>query len=299
MIGHFHKMEGCGNDFVVMRWAELGDLPDRPTELEEFIRKVCNRHYGIGADGLLAWGVTSDDHAPLKIRMHYWNADGSRAEMCGNGARCVVRIAWDEQKQPQNGILLETDAGTRPATVDTSGAQVVVGIDMGQADWQPQQVPFESTSMAVDEEIDIAGLRRRVSALSMGNPHAVVFLESRQELEDLDLATHAAPLATHARFPQGANASFVFIDGDVLHLRVWERGVGPTLACGTASCAALAAARRTERFAGSTATIQLPGGRVTVRQAADEHLWLAGPATYVAEGTLHPDWLALRHSPQR
>lgn len=298
MNGRFHKMEGCGNDFVVMQLAQLGDLPDRPDDLEEFIRRVCDRHYGIGADGLLAWEVNSRDHAPLQVRMQYWNADGSRAEMCGNGARCVVRIAWDEEQGPQQGILLATDAGTRPATVETRGSQVIVAIDMGQAEWQPQQVPFESASTAVDEEIDIAGQRRRVNALSMGNPHAVVFLESRQELEQLDLATHGAPLATHRRFPQGANASFVFIDGDVLQLRVWERGAGPTLACGTASCAALAAAQRTGRFAGSTATVQLPGGRVEVRLEEDEHFWLAGPATYVAEGTLHHDWLALLQQSQ-
>jgi diaminopimelate epimerase len=133
----------------------------------------------------------------------------------------------------------------------------------------------------------------------MGNPHAIVFVEDRAALDAIDLQEHGEPLATHQRFPRGANASFVFVDDDTLHLRVWERGVGPTLACGTASCAAVAAARRVGRLSATEAFVQLPGGQVQVHETADAHLWLSGPAVLVARGTLSTDWLTPVHQANR
>ena len=286
----FHKMEGCGNDFVVVQATALSPFINQPQQLQQFVQRVCDRHYGVGADGLLAWESDSTEER-LHIRMHYWNADGSRAEMCGNGARCVVRDAWEAAGQPHTDLLLQTDNGLRPVRIAGTGNDCVVAVDMGPAEWQPDLVPFTAPEAAVDVAVDVPGLVYGVSALSMGNPHAIVFVEDRAALDAIDLKQVGEPLATHPRFPRGANASFVLVSTDTLHLRVWERGVGPTLACGTASCAALAAARRSGRIDALEAFVQLPGGRVHVREAADGHLWLAGPASSVAHGSLSADWL--------
>ena len=289
----FRKMEGCGNDFVVLQAASIASIQNDPAAFNEFVRRICDRHYGVGGDGLLAWESQQND-AGLHIRMHYWNADGSRAEMCGNGARCVVRDAWEHAGQPPGPVLLQTDNGVRPVRINGSGNQCMVAVDMGAAEWQPEKVPFRAEQPAVDIDMQLPGLANGVSALSMGNPHAIVFIEESAHFASLDLKKLGEPLATHARFPRGANASFVHVEGDTLHLRVWERGVGPTLACGTASCAALAAARRTGRVNLEQVTVQLPGGSVQVREDSDGHLWLEGPATLVANGSLSSDWLATR-----
>jgi len=287
---HFRKMHGCGNDFVVLQASALGSIVDQPQVLHDFVRRICDRHYGIGADGLLAW-ESHADAAGLHIRMHYWNADGSRAEMCGNGARCVVRDAWEDAGRPAVPVQLRTDKGVRAVHLDGTHDEPEIAIDMGPAEWRPDLVPFVAEQPAVDLSMHVPGLRHPVNALSMGNPHAIVFVEDRATLEGIDLQSVGAALSTHPRFPRGANVSFVFVDADTLHVRVWERGVGPTLACGTASCAALAAARRTGRLDAQEAIVQLPGGRVQVREAANGHLWLAGPASSVAQGVLSSDWL--------
>ena len=286
----FRKMHGCGNDFVVMQASALAHIQGQPEVLHEFVRRLCDRHYGVGGDGLLAW----ESHATqdgLRIRMHYWNADGSRAEMCGNGARCVVRDAWEDAGQPDIRVQLHTDNGLRAVRISGSGENCEVAIDMGPAQWQPALVPFTADAVAVDIALDVPGLTYRVSALSMGNPHAIVFVEDLGTLASIDLQKLGEPLSTHQRFPRGANASFVCVVDGVLHLRVWERGVGATLACGTASCAALAAARVTGRIRGKEAFVQLPGGRVHVQEGEAGHLWLAGPAASVAHGSLSSDWL--------
>jgi diaminopimelate epimerase len=286
----FRKMHGCGNDFVVMQTSTLTHLLGQPQALREFVRRLCDRHYGVGGDGLLAWESQSTPDG-LHIRMQYWNADGSRAEMCGNGARCVVRDAWEDAGQPDIPVQLHTDNGVRAVRIEGRGDDCVVAVDMGVAEWQPALVPFTAEEVAVDIAVDVPGLTYGVSALSIGNPHAIVFVEDRAKLDSIDLQQLGEPLSTHRRFPRGANASFVCVANGSLHLRVWERGVGPTLACGTASCAALAAARRSGRLTSKQACVQLPGGQVHVQEAEDGHLWLAGPASSVASGSLGHDWL--------
>jgi diaminopimelate epimerase len=289
----FVKMHGCGNDFIVVQAAELrvpagGDAPGAwlldPATLAQ---RVCDRHFGVGADGLLLYTplAAGPDGTP-RLRMLYWNADGSRAEMCGNGARCVVRLAF-ERGETASPLELETDAGTHAVrVVQTDGAVSGVEIDMGAPDWQPAAIPVQSPEPVVAGSWRVGAATFDVSAVSMGNPHAIVFLPDREALERLDLDTHGRALATDPRFPAGANASFVAPDGADLALRVWERGVGPTLACGTATCAAYAVASRLGRLGAGRVRIHVPGGEVEVWQAADGHLWLAGPAVTIATGRL-------------
>jgi diaminopimelate epimerase len=230
--------------------------------------------------------------------MLYWNADGSRAEMCGNGARCIVRLAY-ERGEAGSPLQLDTDAGPRRAAVVLRDGRVAaVAVDLGPPAWTPAEIPVRSVASVVEAPVQVGGVRLPVTALSMGNPHAIVFVDDPAALAATPLDTLGRELATHASFPHGANASFVAVSGTALHVRTWERGSGPTLACGTATCAAFAAAQRTGRLAGSRAVVHLPGGSVEVERSDDGHLWLRGPAEYVAEGTLAPELLARRPTDQ-
>jgi diaminopimelate epimerase len=294
----FAKMHGCGNDFVVVRESDLAPASDGISDPEWQLdpsllaRRLCDRRFGLGADGLLAYGPRRTSDGSSRLRMHYWNADGSRAEMCGNGARCVVRLAW-ERGETEPLLVLDTDAGERPARLRTEGGVVTIEIDMGRAVWDPASVPVRAPAPMVLVPVRLHDdVELQVTAVSMGNPHAVVFVADRDALARVPLADWGAALGSHALFPRGANADFAAVDGGDLHLRVWERGVGATLACGTATCATLAAARRAGFLDRARARVHQPGGTVEVWQAADGHLWMAGPAVRVADGTLAPEWLA-------
>ncbi len=272
----FVKMHGSGNDFVIIHESDLARNP--PIDPVALARAVCDRHFGIGADGLLAWGPRPARDGTPRVRMLYWNADGSRAEMCGNGARCVARLAW-EGGAVGTSFSLETDAGDRAVRVRTTGAAgPIIEIDMGPAVWDPASPPL--CPMTVNAE------QLHVSAVSMGNPHAIVFVTDKATLERIPLATTGAALSAHAAFPHGANASFVAVDAEGLHLRTWERGSGSTLACGTATCAAFAVARRTRQLEAQRVQVHQPGGSVEVWEGAGGHLWMAGPAVKIAAGDL-------------
>ena len=284
----FVKMHGCGNDFVVLRHADFEALHLDAASLPGFVRRLCDRHRGLGADGLLTYAATSGD----RLRMRYWNRDGSQAEMCGNGARCVVRLAW-ERGEVASPLVLETDAGSHAAVMLPRPPKAPwVEIEMGAARWDGASIGLRDGENLVDTALRVGGAELRVTALSLGNPHAVVFVGDRSALAAMDLESSGRALAEHPRFARGANASFVAVDAGALHLRVFERGVGPTLACGSASCAAFAAAAKLGRIAESAVTVHLPGGAVEVRTDGSERLWLRGPALRVASGTLDPECLA-------
>jgi diaminopimelate epimerase len=218
--------------------------------------------------------------------MYYWNADGSRAEMCGNGARCVVRLACDRGETAAP-LRLETDAGSHavhfiPAAKLATPASVE--IDMGAPEWSGASLPRAADGGA--HRLRIGDRDLEVHAVSMGNPHAIVLVADRAALETIPLAEWGRELSEHAAFPAGANASFVAQSDGALHLRVWERGAGATLACGTATCAAYAVASRARRFDGGRIRVHVPGGSVEVWEEPDGHLWLAGPAEYIASGEI-------------
>jgi len=284
----FVKMHGCGNDFVVLRHADLEALALGPEALRTCVRRLCDRNFGIGADGVLSYDAASNTH----LRMRYWNRDGSRAEMCGNGARCVVRLAW-ERGEIVPELTLETDAGTHAVKVQRASSEAPwVEIDMGPVRWDAGAIGLSQHAELLDAPLRVGDGTLRVTACSVGNPHAIVFVADRAALAAVDLATTGKALAEHVAFRHGTNASFVAADAGALHSRVFERGVGPTLACGSAACAALAAAVRHQLLPALTAAVHLPGGTVEVRQDADAHLWLRGPATIVAEGRLAAELLS-------
>jgi len=290
----FVKMHGCGNDFIVLRESDLiapdATLPSDPAhwraEPAALARRICDRHFGIGADGILVYGPRPPQADVPRLRMYYWNADGSRAEMCGNGARCVIRLAHD-RAETASPLVLETDAGTHAARFIPGrelGSLPSVEIDMGAPEWSGASLPQSPPGAA--QRLGVGARDLDVHAVSMGNPHAIVLVADQSALAAIPLADWGRQLSEHPAFPAGANASFVAASDGALHLRVWERGAGATLACGTATCAAYAIASRAGRIGGGRIPVHVPGGSVEVWEDADGHLWLAGPAEYVARGEI-------------
>jgi diaminopimelate epimerase len=251
----FIKMEGLGNDFVVLK----GPLDPLPGDIAGW----CDRRRGIGADGVLVVTKLDDE----RVRMEYWNADGGRAEMCGNGLRCVARYAYDRGWVADREFTVVNDLGDHPAKVRKSGR---VRAMLGRA------VPPDQPVLAV------AGTE--VRPMGMGNPHAVLLVENTTEAP---VKTLGPVIEVAEQFPDRTNVEFVAVSGrDRIEVRTWERGVGETLACGTGAGAAAVVANR-EGLADSVMTVGLLGGDLEVEIAGDI-VWMEGPATYVFEGELDP-----------
>ena len=254
----FHKMEGTGNDFVVVYRSALP-----PEASPDLARALCDRHTGVGADGVLVVGEPDDRRVGS---MTVWNADGSVAEMCGNGLRCVaVRLLEDGAWASGTSRLLGTGAGDVVATRTDRGIRVDLGRPRPAA--SPRAVTtVDGTVLGVD--------------VDMGNPHFVVFSD---DAPATDLTVWGPHLATHHSFTEGTNVEHVAVHAGALRMRVWERGVGETLACGSGACAAFVAARVTGRLASEAADVHLPGGVLRVHWV-DENVSLEGPARTVFEG---------------
>lgn len=240
---NFVKMHGLGNDFVVLD-SDVDVTPD-------LVRSLCDRHFGVGADGVLTIGVEDD-----VLTMGYWNADGSAAEMCGNGLRCVARVAVDRGLASAGSFTVETPAGPRRVIVSDE-----IKVDLG--------LPV------IGEMIEVGG--RYFRNVNVGNPHAVT------EVEDV-AGTPVGDVGStlQGSFTDGVNVEFIQIDGRTVDMRVWERGVGETLACGSGIVAAAAVARR--NGGGDEITVTTPGGTARVEFDDGGAAWLIGPAEYAFEG---------------
>lgn len=243
----FTKMQGLGNDFVVV---------DGPMSLtSEEIAELCDRRFGVGADGVLV--VSNGD----PIRMEYWNADGSPAEMCGNGLRCVARYAYDRGWAPDRNFVVDTPIGVRGVRVLEDHVEVGLG---------PTSVAGHTT---------IAG--QRLHLIDVGNPHAVIIVDDPAEA---DVAGLGPRIETDPEFPEGTNVEFVTVGDGRVDMRVWERGVGETMACGTGMVAAALVATKTDRLQGPI-TVGVPGGEGQV-EFRDGVAWLRGPAEYSFRGSV-------------
>lgn len=281
----FVKMHGLGNDFIV--------IDDRDEELDfspEAVEWFCDRNFGIGADGLMLVRPATRDDADLA----WWfrNSDGSVAEMCGNGIRCFARYVADHELIPQDQRLLkvETLIGVLSIEItrDEKGAFGLATVDMGEPVLAPSLVPTtlacegeDGPVVGCDLETDAGTFE--VTCVSMGNPHCIIWVD------DVDEAPvhEAGPLIeTHPAFPKKTNVEFAQITGDgLMKVRVWERGVGETLACGTGACATVVAATLSCRI-GREAIVELPGGELSIRWDADGHVYMTGPAEEVFSGVL-------------
>lgn len=268
----FAKYQGTGNDFVVIDGRE--GLPS--VDWAAAARRICDRHYGVGADGLLI--ITPGTAAPYKMLVI--NADGSVPEMCGNGLRCVARFLYDRGAVGFGPFEVETGAGVlRPEVLP----DLQVRVDMGRPALAREQIPMEGPPMAqvVEEPVGMDGAVVLVTAVSMGNPHAIIFV---RDVAKVPLADWGPRLESHPVFPARTNVEFVeIVDRGRARMRVWERGAGPTLACGTGACATLVAGVLTGRM-DREGVIELPGGPLAITWDDQDHVWLTGEAAPVFEG---------------
>ena len=258
---NFVKMQGTGNDYIY-----LDCRSGLPPKLPALVRRLSDRHFGVGGDGVIC--ICPSDTADVAMRM--FNADGSEGEMCGNGIRCVGKYVYEMGLVPKSRLTVETRAGIKTLELHIDGADVTgVTVDMG--------VP----KVALPRTVCIRGTPYQITPVDMGNPHAVLFLDG---IEGLDLPGIGPEFEHHPSFPHRTNTEFVAVLAwDRLQMRVWERGSGETLACGTGACAALAAAASDGRT-GREAVVQLRGGDLRLRWAEDGHMYLTGPAVTVCKG---------------
>ena len=272
----FTKMQGIGNDYVYVNC--LQETIENPSELA---KKISDRHYGVGSDGLIM--INPSDKADFEMEMY--NADGSRGEMCGNGIRCVAKYVYDYGLTDKTSISVETLAGIKylDLTVE-DGKVVLVKVDMGKPMLRPEEVPVVSEKEEViDEPITVDGQEYRMTCVSMGNPHAVVFID--QDVKEFPLETVGVKFENHERFPKRVNTEFVnVLDRHTAQMRVRERGSGETLACGTGACA-VAVACALNGLTEDEVTVKLLGGDLQIKWDREKNtVYMTGPAEVVFDG---------------
>ncbi|MFL5306386.1 MAG: diaminopimelate epimerase [Polyangia bacterium] len=284
----FVKAEGTGNDFVVVDLRrDAGAPPAQAIQDPAVVRQICDRHFGVGADGVLAILPSASGDA----RMRVLNADGSEAEMCGNGLRCVAKVLYESDPALRRPTLnIETGAGVLACTVDVAGGAVRdVAEEMGRPRLTRSEIPLSpaGNDRALRESIRARDREFRFTAVSMGNPHAVIFVDGDDDLRAL-AETYGPTLEVADRFPRRTNVEFARVRGPEIDLVVWERGSGLTLACGTGACATVVAACLEGRQApGAETPVHLPGGTLAITVAADySGVRLRGPARIVFSGVL-------------
>jgi diaminopimelate epimerase len=279
----FSKYHGTGNDFVMIE-----DVADKVILSPALVAALCDRHAGVGADGVIR--IAPSDRGGFF--MDYWNSDGATAEMCGNGIRCLAKYVYERGLTKETEIDVDTRDGVKHIVLDVAdGAMRSARVDMGPPSLDRASIPMSGrgSERFVDEAFPDAGPEYRAAAVSMGNPHLV--LVGAEDLSSLDLPRVGPPLEHHPDFPQGTNVEFIRIEDGVVHARVWERGSGETMACGTGGCASLVAAHLLG-LAGRTGTVRFPGGDLQIEWAEDDRVYLTGPATFVFDGDLSDEWIA-------
>lgn len=270
----FTKMHGLGNDFVVI------DLISQHAELEEkHIRQMADRHFGIGCDQVL---VVEAPHNPdVDFRYRIYNADGGEVEQCGNGARCFAKFVLDKKLTRKTAIRVETAGGIIDLHVTTNH---LVRVNMGIPVLNPADIPFRADGEATQYNVDVDGWPALISAVSMGNPHAVLFFD---DISKAPVTSLGPQLERHPDFPNRTNVGFAqVVSRDELNLRVWERGCGETLACGTGACAAVVAAQL-QGLVDTHVKVNLSGGHLWIDWQGRGHpVTMTGPATTVFEGAI-------------
>jgi diaminopimelate epimerase len=272
----FLKMQGLGNDFLVF------DAPAAAadTHLDSGrLRALADRHTGVGFDQALMLETPRD--ASSRVFYRIFNSDGTEVEQCGNGARCIAALLYSRAPELGRNLVMESPGGVVRAQVRDDG---LVSVDMGVPNFDPRALPMDAAAEAPMYSLNVDGADIEIGAVSMGNPHAVLRVS---DVKTAPVARFGPSIEQHPRFPKRTNVGFMQIVGrSHLRLRVFERGAGETLACGTGACAAVAVGRRHGLLDGEV-RVDLPGGTATVSWAAEgEHLWLTGPATTVFTGSI-------------
>ncbi len=272
----FTKMQGLGNDYVYVNC-----LKEKIADPPELARKISDRHFGVGSDGLIM--INPSDKADFEMEMY--NADGSRAEMCGNGIRCVAKYVYDYGLTDKTYISVETLAGIKYLDLTVEDGKVsLVKVDMGQPILEPEKIPVAvKGSRVVDEPLLVDGKEYRMTCVSMGNPHAVIFVD--EDVKNLPLEKIGPSFENHTCFPKRVNTEFVrVIDRHTAEMRVWERGSGETLACGTGTCA-VAVACVLNGLTEDAITVHLLGGDLYIEWDREKNtVYMTGPAEAVFDG---------------
>jgi diaminopimelate epimerase len=274
MTLEFSKMHGLGNDFVV-----IDAINQDVTLSPEQVRGLADRHRGIGFDQLLL--VERPGAAHVDFRYRIFNADGGEVSQCGNGARCFMRFVHDLGLSIKHELLVETASGPLRLVLEDDDQ---VTVDMGEPRLEPREIPFDAPVRAATYTLEVAGERIEIAAVSMGNPHAVTLVRN---IDTAPVDRLGPAIERHPRFPQGANAGFMqIIDFEHIRLRVFERGTGETLACGSGACAAVVAGRLWDKLA-ARVKVALRGGDLVVSWAGRGHpVYLTGPAKHVFRGRI-------------
>jgi len=271
----FCKVHGIGNDFIIVD----GIKEKLPQEIRHAAVKLCDRHFGIGADGLVL--VLPSQKADIMMRIY--NSDGSEAEMCGNAIRCFARYVYESGYVKKEEFAVETLAGVMsPRLVLKNGLVTGVTVDMGEPSLKREDVPMLGpVGQAVNEPLQVLDRTYNVTCVLMGVPHCVVFVD---DVDEVELERYGPYLEKHPVFPRKTNVHFVEVVNDrEMKMRVWERGAGITLACGTGACGTLVAAVVNKKT-GRKARIHLPGGTLEVEWAENNHVYMTGPARLVFYG---------------
>ncbi len=277
----FTKMHGCGNDYVYINGIQEQVAPDKKPEL---VRRLSDRHFGIGGDGV----IFINQGKTAEFEMEMYNADGSRAQMCGNGIRCVAKYVYDYGLTDKTSITIESFGSVKYLELSVGADNKVerVRVNMGAPILKAADVPVRSDNeRVVDEEIIVQDKAYKMTCVSMGNPHAVVFVENIADMRDFDLESVGPYFEHHERFPERTNTEFVrVIDKNNVQMRVWERGTGETLACGT-GCCATAVAAVLNGLTDTCVNVHVLGGVITCEWDRENNtVYMTGPAATVFDG---------------
>lgn len=278
----FTKMHGCGNDYIYVNgFAEHIDADRKP----ELVRRLSDRHFGIGGDGVIF--INPGKSAAFEMEMY--NADGTRAQMCGNGIRCVAKYIYDHGLTDQTDIAIESFGRVKylELTPGSDDKVSTVRVNMGEPVLRAAEIPVISDNeQVVSEAIEVDGKVYEMTCVSMGNPHAVVFIDDA-DIKDLDIEAVGPYFENHARFPERTNTEFVrIIDRNNVQMRVWERGTGETLACGT-GCCAVAVAGVLNGLTDTKVNVRVPGGEILCEwDRQDDLVYMTGPAATVFDGEI-------------
>ena len=282
---NFTKMHGLGNDFILIDCRQL-----KLNNLSMLAKKLCHRRFGVGADQMLL--LFDSIHADFMMKI--FNADGSEVEMCGNGIRCLAKYIWDRNLSDKKILHIETLAGI----IRPEKAGDMVKVDMGEPIFEPEKIPVrivessklkvqsskkQNSSLIIDYPLQVEGKEFRVTCVSMGNPHTVIFVEN---LSHFPVTYYGPLIENQPLFPKKTNVEFIEVLNPIeIKMRVWERGSGETMACGTGASAA-AVASNMKGLTGKSITIHLLGGDLFVEWAGDNHVYMTGPAEEVFEGII-------------
>jgi diaminopimelate epimerase len=271
----FWKMHGLGNDYIVIDNRDQKISDEKAAKLA---KKLCERRFSVGADGLLL--VSNSTFADIKMRI--FNADGSEAEMCGNGIRCFSKYCYENRIVPKQEFTVETLSGIKQVWLTLKNKEVAsVKVDMGEPNWERSSLPMKGKGTCIDADLDVEGEKLKVTCLSMGNPHCVIFVDC---IDCFPVEELGSKIENHKAFPKRTNVGFVeVLNEKELNVRVWERGCGETLACGTGTCAAVAAANKLGKVSNKV-IVHVLGGNLQVELG--KTVFLIGAAEKVYEGTL-------------